>query len=319
MRAGSTLKHLSSLAFAATLMAAFPAFGQLMLPGALELQPPAGATSAKTPSGGIRARPQPPPLKPPAAGTVSGHELARDGIAGAMILRAGAGNTLEITRLLLPGETISRPAAQCQVEVIAEAPIQTRFAGRPNGAFRYEADIAACPFSLDVLDGAVLVIRPGGACDFAAADCRVDPAGLWGPRGKSIGADQIKGIERERGRAEANMRAGFHALLAAAGKDKEAVKKIAGEQAGFSSEREMTCRSYQSEDAHGFCALKLTEARALALKAAFDAQDHKETAAQRMPRPRAASKERVNAPKPNAAASPFGAAPVPALPDAAPQ
>ncbi|HET6379381.1 MAG TPA: hypothetical protein VFG05_13900 [Methylocella sp.] len=260
-------------------------------------------------------------MKPPQAVTVSGRELFRDGFAGAMSFRAGPGDALEITRLLLAGETISRPAAQCQVEVIAEAPIQARFAGRPNGALRYEADIAACPFSLDVLDGAVLVLRPAGACDFAAADCRVDPAGLWGPRGETIGPEQVKVLERERGRAEANMRAGFHALLAAAGKDKEAVKKIAGEQAGFSSEREMTCRNYQREDAHGFCATKLTEARALALKAAFDAQDHKETAAKRIPRPRAASGERVHAaPKHNnAAPGPPGAEPVPAFPDASPQ
>ncbi len=42
------------------------------------------------------------------------------------------------------------------------------------------------------------------------------------------------------------------------------------EQAGFSSEREVICRNYLGEDIHGFCALRITEARALALQAAFE-------------------------------------------------
>ncbi len=121
---------------------------------------------------------------------------------------------------------------------VAGTPIQTRFAGRPNGVSRYEVEIETCPFSLDVLEGAVLVTRTPQTCDFRAADCRVDPAGLWGPPGNAIGPDQTKQLERERGRVDLAMPAKFHALLASAGKDKEAIKQIASEQAGFSSERE---------------------------------------------------------------------------------
>jgi hypothetical protein len=66
------------------------------------------------------------------------------------------------------------------------------------------------------------------------------------------------------------MLAKFHALLTSAGKDKEAIKQIASEQAGFSSEREVICRNYLREDIHGFCALRITQARALALQAAFE-------------------------------------------------
>ena len=66
------------------------------------------------------------------------------------------------------------------------------------------------------------------------------------------------------------MRTNFRALLASVGKDQEAVKKIVGEQAGFSSEREMTCRNYLREEIHGFCAVRITQARALALQAAFE-------------------------------------------------
>ncbi|MGH6868730.1 MAG: hypothetical protein ACREDA_07665, partial [Methylocella sp.] len=85
-----------------------------------------------------------------------------------------------------------------------------------------------------------------------------------------FGPDQTKQLERERGRAESAMLARFHALLTSAGKDKEAIKQIAGEQAGFSSEREVICRKYVREDVHGFCALRITQARALALQAAFE-------------------------------------------------
>ena len=47
------------------------------------------------------------------------------------------------------------------------------------------------------------------------------------------------------------------------------VLELAGEQAGFSSAREMTCRIYLKEDFHEYCALRLTQARALALQAAI--------------------------------------------------
>jgi hypothetical protein len=66
------------------------------------------------------------------------------------------------------------------------------------------------------------------------------------------------------------MPAKFHALLTSAGKDKDVIKQIASEQAGFSSEREMICRNYLRENIHGFCALRITQARALALQAAFE-------------------------------------------------
>jgi hypothetical protein len=43
------------------------------------------------------------------------------------------------------------------------------------------------------------------------------------------------------------------------------VRPIVTEQAAFSSDREQTCRTYAREGAHGFCNLRFTEGRALAL------------------------------------------------------
>ncbi|MGA7383702.1 MAG: hypothetical protein WBW81_03080 [Methylocella sp.] len=270
IRAGVQLRHFPSVVLLAALLT--PALGraQLMLPGALQASPSTATKAAPNPTGPAPGQPKPAGLKPPSEETIFGQELSRDGFAGIIAFQRGSGKGLEITRLSIAGEKISHPGEQCQVEVVAGTPIQTRFAGRPNGVSRYEVEIETCPFSLDVLEGAVLVTRTPHTCDFRTADCRVDPAGLWGPLANTIGPEQTKQLERERGRIDSAMLAKFHALLASAGKDKEAIKQIAREQAGFSSEREMICRNYSREDIHGFCALRITQARALALQAAFE-------------------------------------------------
>ncbi|MDB5648849.1 MAG: uncharacterized protein JWL62_369, partial [Hyphomicrobiales bacterium] len=124
-----------------------------------------------------------------------------------------------------------------------------------------------CPFKLDVLDGAVLA--EGNICDVPKADCRIDPAGLWGPSGGSIRGDLLPRIERSRRQADDQVRATFKALLAST-RDKAEIKRVAAAQAGFSSRREEVCTKYRREDVHGFCAARLTEARAFALRAEYD-------------------------------------------------
>ncbi len=54
-------------------------------------------------------------------------------------------------------------------------------------------------------------------------------------------------------------------------KDRNAVKAVASEQAGFTSEREMTCRDYARESVHGFCSARFTELRAAELAARVEA------------------------------------------------
>jgi hypothetical protein len=244
-----------------------------MLPGALQAPPPGGADAAKSArpaAGPIKLKPL--GLKPPGDAAVIGHELMRDGSAGLIVFQRGSGKGLEVARLALAGEAISRPGELCRVEVVAAAPIEAKYVGQPNGVSRFDVGLEACSFSLEVLDGAVLVSRAQGACDFVAADCRADPVGIWGPAADAIDPGQIKKLERARAQAEADMRANFRILLKSVGKDKAAVKQIAGAQAGFSSQREVTCRNYLHEDAHGFCALRITQVRALALQAEFEAR-----------------------------------------------
>ncbi|WP_395667073.1 hypothetical protein [Methylocella sp.] len=254
----------------AALVSAAPASAQLMLPGALQAGP---QTSSPPPAPGAApaapAKRKPVAQKPPGPETVVGKPLALAGAHGRIALARGAGDdAMSISELTLEGEQIEKRGEPCRLEVVAaDAPLEAKLVGRPHGAQRYFAQIAACPFEFDLLDGAILARHEGGACVFAEADCRVDPNGVWGPEAASFDDKQIKQLEKSRGRAEATMRASFRALVAAAGKDQAAVKRFAAEQAGFSSEREMTCRSYAREETHGFCALKLTEARNLAINA----------------------------------------------------
>jgi hypothetical protein len=253
----------------AALFAPAAARAQLMLPGAVQAQPPGSPDATSGSAGAASKKPKLAGLKPPSVETILGRDLARDGSAGVISFRVRPADGIEITKLSLAGERTSYPAEACAVNAVAEGPIQARFHGRPNGLSRYEIDLPDCPFLLELLEGAVLVTRSPRTCEFTEARCRVDPTGFWGPRGDSFGPDQARQFERERGRAESDMRANFRALLQSAGKDEDAIKKIAGEQAGFSSAREMTCRSYLKEDVHGYCALRLTQARALALQTAF--------------------------------------------------
>ena len=269
-----------------------PAGAQLQLPGANNGVAPGSAPRSPppAPSGAEPATPAKPiAMKPPGEDTVAGRTLSLDGQHGAMGL-AKAGSGLSLTTLTLTGDKISKPNQGCTVNVALSTPLALTPAGRPAGMIRYAVPLAACPFSLDVLDGAVLASRPEGSCSFTAADCVVAPAGLWGPPASEITPARIKELERQRTRIETTMRANFRSVLRKAGKDRQAVKAVAGEQAAFSSEREVTCRGYQGEAVHGFCSTQIAEARALALVAKFDAMpegphDHRRPS---RPKPKAA-------------------------------
>jgi len=215
------------------------------------------------------AKAKPVPMKAPSEESVLNHDLLRNGANG-LIALGRQGKDIDLLRLSLEGESISKPGELCHIDINEGLPIALRPLGRPEGLARYQADLPACPFSFDVLEGAVLVPK-GHACDFTAADCHVDPAGLWGPQGNTISPARVKEMEQARIRIEMDMRANYRVLLAHAGKDKAAVKRIAGEQAGFSSERETLCHSYALESVHGFCALESTRARVLALLAQLGA------------------------------------------------
>ena len=244
-----------------------PAHGQMQLPGATNGIAAGTQPSIPSEAGEPRVS-KPVALTPPSEDTILGHPLSLDGNKGTMTFDH-VGDDLALTKLILMGDKISKPGQACSIEVSMVSPVIATTGGHPNGAFRFDVPLTACPFSIDILDGAVLASRPDPSCDFVAADCRITPGGLWGPTAADISAKQVKDLEHQRVRIETAMRTNFHALLKQAGKDRAAVKAIARDQAAFSSDREMTCRDYQQESVHGFCSTKITEARSLALLAKF--------------------------------------------------
>ncbi len=286
-----------------------PAGAQMQLPGTVNgsgAHGSEGGGSSAAPSSA--APPKPVVIEAPDEASIAGRPLSHDGAKGEMTFdKAEAGGDkagLVLSKLTLVGDRISKPGQACTVDIALKPPLAATAAGRPAGAIRYAVPLQACPFNIDILDGAALVTSPGPTCDFIAADCRISPGGLWGPRAADISPKRAKDLERERNRLETTMRANFRALLRKVGKDKIAIKAVAREQAAFSSEREMTCRDYEQETVHGFCSARVTEARALALMAQFG--------------PLGEVRERKHAPRPRpkVSAGPASAAPAAAARDA---
>jgi hypothetical protein len=238
---------------------------QMQLPGALQAPAATGVPGAPPAVDGTRPRParvETTAVRAPGEETILGHQFQRNGTSGLIAFERS--KPLEISRLVLVGENTTRSYEPCRVE-ISGGKIPVRPAPPERGLVSYAVEMEACPFSIDVLDGAVRV--RGEVCEITAASCRVDPTGVWGPPGSSISAEEAKSVERLRGRYEKEVRDLFRAVIAAAGKDRAKQKQIAADQAGFSSRREVACRDYAGEDRHGFCASRITLARAVALSA----------------------------------------------------
>jgi len=249
---------------------------QMVLPGAISAPTPAGQAGAppmsSSPahrggrptvngsSGDLDSKAQFTAAKPPSVETVLGKTFSLHGSHGALEIEKSGAN-LRVARLVLTGDKISHPNLACEISMSGAEPLELRPLGASDGVERFELQSSACPLTMDVLSGALRVSSPKGACLFEQADCRVDPTGLWGPAGDGFSEIQVKSIERERSSLEKSTRAHFRILLNKYKKDKAAAQAAVIEQAAFSANRAQTCRDYDREETHGFCALRLTEAR----------------------------------------------------------
>lgn len=284
-----------------------PAAAQLQLPGAVGGSTPVGGSGTTAPgaprSGGGEGphNSSPVAVRAPSEDTIINRSLRLNGRQGQMVFERKDG-VLTLKTFVIAGEQLSRRGEACQVEV-AGGPFSAQRASRSVGLRRYEVSIESCPFTFDVMDGAVQVnvgdatsSSPlGGVCEFKQADCRGYVAGVWGPAGNSIGPGETREIEKIRSKAESNARSNFRALLAAQGHDKAMVKSVASEQAGFSARRAERCADYDREEVHGFCASRVTEAWAVTLRAklnpaTFERDDNStEKRAPTRPRPKRAA------------------------------
>ncbi len=199
--------------------------------------------------------------KAPTDDAIVGKPLYQDGERSIVEFQRVGGET-RLSRLTLTGDRMSRSGDNCRVDV-SETPLKLTPREGDAGLRRYRVEFPACPFSFDVLDGAILVSNEGGACEIKAADCRIDPTGLWGE--KDFDEKRGKQMLGTRARVEKTVRADFRELYVKNKKDKPLRKLLVREQAGFSSHREEICRNYLQEADYGYCALRVTEARALTL------------------------------------------------------
>jgi len=241
-----------------------PVFGQLALPGAVSPTPEGsvahsdGGRRRHGGEGGSAIAP-----KPPSEDSIVGHALHLDGSRSSIeFQRAGA--ELQVAKLALTGDRLTRSGEACRVDV-SETPLKLQLREGENGQRRYQLDYAACPFTVEVLDGAILVSNEGKACAIKTADCRADPAGLWGMGSGEFDPKKAADMLGARARVEITVRNIFKTLYEKNAKDKDVRSQLVREQAGFSSWREEICRTYVNEAEFGYCALRVTEARALAL------------------------------------------------------
>lgn len=244
-------------------------------PGTQQAAPPSSAPAAPRP-------PSMPPIKVAGEDAILGRVLRHNGGAGeAVFEKSGAGYGLKLTADGFQSGNLVEP---CAVS-FGETPVPVTALGRPAGVPRYRLEASVCPIVFDVLDGAVLVVEPTQPCFVEAAACRIDPRGLWGPDARTLAA-RAKEIEAARGTAERAVREGYRVLTARA--DAVEQRAIAREQAGFSAERELVCRSYQREGQYGFCGARLTEARAASIRARLGLANEPAKPAPRPARPRPA-------------------------------
>ena len=194
-------------------------------------------------------------------------DLMQNGYQGLMHI-SKQGDGFVLAALSLPGADISNPDKSCTVKLHLAQSLPLQSMTNQDGVASYTVGFPACPFSFDVLHRSVLVHKMSKACVFSQVDCATHPEGLWGPNAATLGPIQAAANDRARGVAERRMRTLFVMLMHAT-RGQVARNQLASEQARFTTHRVMVCRTYAQDAVEDFCALRLTEARAMALDAAL--------------------------------------------------
>jgi hypothetical protein len=272
------MTRISFVALAVLAMSCGAAHAQIALPGAAtESQNPTPAPSKadrpKSDKGkrreksGLASSPR----------SIADKVLRLNGSQGQFLL-SEHDKVLHIEKLSLSGEVISDPSRKCLIDIVADAPIETKSLGKPDGLDRFEAEIPACTFTFDVLDGAVLAPPQDRACVFQAADCQATPAGLWGPDPTTLHSD-AKAIGRQRLRADAVAERTLRAIQTKL-KGQPDADAITREDGDLAARRAEVCRDYVQEATYAFCASRMAQARAAYMKARLDSLKKKAPAEQ---------------------------------------
>ncbi len=225
---------------------------QMQLPGSVpstqkgQLQTPAFTTPA--PVGASRGE-----------DLLPGKSLYFLGQAGRMSLgRSAKSLTFTLTAVGRKGNDIRQI---CSADFTATGAVTLTAKGRPDGLPRYEAVLTGCTINLDLLNDAVLVSAPGGACKLAD-DCTIDPSGLWGPKGDALPKESD--IEAMRGHAEKQVNEARKTITAQLKKPAEQ-QAFLSEHVSAMSNRDRFCRFYAGVGGPGYCVAKYTEGYAARL------------------------------------------------------
>jgi hypothetical protein len=224
---------------------------------------PAAPPAPEAPGDAARPRSAPPvqarpiSLRVPTEDGIIGRELKQNGVSGSLKIERETGKPDLMARMTLVGRR-GQTADSCSVQLDGKLASQ----GRNEGLNRYKLEEGGCSLTIDVLDEGVLVKGSGGTCQFQASNCQADASGLWGPDPATL-ITRARDYEATRASADKAVRENYKALVQRA--RPEAVRPIVAEQAAFSSDREITCRSYAREPQHSFCNARYSEARAITL------------------------------------------------------
>lgn len=195
--------------------------------------------------------------------SILGKALKLNGSQGAMIVNKHK-RELSVDQLVLKGESTDPGGRPCAIEVHGDAPMPVKSMGKISGLQRYAIDFPACPIVFDVIDRAVLVPPQVAACVFPAAACQASASGLWGPDAASL-QSAAKDIGAKRERADRALNQSLKSLMKRNhGQDAAAVT---ADEELFATLRDESCKGYDGEADLGFCASRLTIARAANLAA----------------------------------------------------
>lgn len=268
--------RLSLILVAATLGTAPPAQAQNFFerlfgiaPSRPEPAPAPAAPAAPSPDGapGDGAKPRassappvqarPVSLRVPNEDAIVGKELKQNGNTGSLKIEREANRSDLRARMSLIGRK-TQSVDSCSVELDGKLVSQ----GRVEGLYRYKFEAAGCALTIDVFDDAALVKGTGESCQFQTNNCQANASGLWGPDPGSL-LTRAREYETARASADKAVRDNYKALVQRA--RPEGVRPIVAEQAAFSSDREITCRTYAREPQHSFCNARFSEGRAITL------------------------------------------------------
>ena len=203
----------------------------------------------------VQARPV--SLRVPNEDALVGKELKQNGNTGSLKIEREVGGAGLRARMTLIGRR-SQSVDSCSVQLDGKLVSQ----GRAEGLNRFKLEEEGCSLTIDVFDDAALVKGTGDSCQFQAANCQASASGLWGPEPGTL-LSRAREYEGARASADKAVRDNYKALVQRA--RPEAVRPIVAEQAAFSSDREITCRSYAREPQHSFCNARFSEGRAITL------------------------------------------------------